>query len=126
MGGLGFKSPTLVSEKKNKKRSGAQLGKSDAGRGADGHRPYQLHIYLSTFSFETFNFLTSILSTTYLSIFVSGLIQVVDRDTIEMLDNVIDSPVFIDALEKVPPVSLLVLGALSPSSTSLSSAGRLS
>ena len=112
-------------EWKNKKRSGAQLGKSDAGRGADGHRPYQLHIYLSTFSFETFNFLTSILSTTYLSIFVSGLIQVVDRDTIEMLDNVIDSPVFIDALEKVPPVSQLVLGALSPSSTSLSSAGKI-
>ena len=112
-----------VSEKKQEEK----LGKSDAGRGADGHRPYQLHIYLSTFSFETFNFLTSILSTTYLSIFVSGLIQVVDRDTIEMLDNVIDSPVFIDALEKVPPVSLLVLGALSPSSTSLSSAtGRLS
>ena len=62
-----------------------------------------------------------------LSPFVSGLIQVVDRDTLEMLDNVIDSPVFIDALEKVPPVSQLLLGALSPSSTSLSSAaGRLS
>ena len=42
-----------------------------------------------------------------------------------MLDNVIDSPVFIDALEKVPPVSQLVLGALSPSSTSLSSAGKI-